>query len=159
MRIFSPRAFRMNQGAIVNAIGRDNIYIMIRHLALRRDLEQVADRLLQTCVEVDQIMKRFFIEGAKIICVIFKIRTVFISRNQGRPVQMLPTTVVADAHFAHRLPHTAVSDNRDSQFERSVGGGNAHTIAETLLFKVLAAIFDDSIASIEFGIVLYRPQV
>ena len=39
MRIVRPRALRMNQGAIVNAVGRDYIYIMIRHLVLRRDLE------------------------------------------------------------------------------------------------------------------------
>ena len=122
------------------------------------NVEQRGNHRHQLLVEVCKEFPLLFIEGGKVIGIIFKERRLPITALQSNPVLMSPVAMVADTNVTHRRLCPCLH-NRYSESKRPIRAVNETPIAKGLLHKVLANLKPYVFCTIICAVMRYRCKI
>ena len=148
-RIFLKADLRTDKVAAVFNLWCWSLDIFRGGTYIGRQHEQFTNLGLQSIVEINQIFVGFFIEWAKIVLIIRKIRALFVGRHQSGPMQTAPTAVIANTQVAHGLIVLTRTNNGDGQCQRPVARCDNSSVAISLLDIMIATFGQYLIGSIE----------
>jgi hypothetical protein len=110
-------------------------------------------------VEIDKKIPFFLKERSEIVLIVFKERTVVITRNKSLPMEMAPVTVIADTNILHQALSVSRFLHRYSKGESSVWRVNHASVAVSLFQVMLILLNNTSTPSIEVDEILHRWQI
>ena len=132
------------------------LYVVLRGLYVRTNVEQFAHLPTDVHVEVIEIRPLALEERPHVIGIILKERRLTVRTHQSMPMLVTPVGMVAD---------TDVPDIRSLAYHRHgerlqpVGGGNDTTVAESLLHETLMLLHHRRVVATEFLIPLYLTEI